>query len=306
MGGMHGSYAANMALYDSDLMVEIDIRLNHTLTVNLIYFAAQVKVSHNDIDPAEIGKNVSTDIPIVADAKKALEALLKRNISMPAHEEWHKTIQGNSEKYPLWYEQTDEAISPQWLLKRLTEYTNGEAVVTTDVGQHQMWAAQFYEMEKPFNWVTSGGLGSMGFGFPAAIGAQLGRPDDLVISITGDGGFQMNLQELMLLKEHNLPVKIIILNNAALGMVRQWQESFYEERYSESLLDLNPDFVKLAESYGIFGMKVEKDEDVETALKEMFAYDGPVVADFRIIKSEKVFPMIAPGKGIHEMIGVTK
>lgn len=306
MGGMHGSYAANMALYDSDLLINIGARFDDRLTGNLKKFAPQAKVAHIDIDPAEIGKNVSTDIPIVADAKKALEALLKRNISMPAHEEWHKTIQGNSEKYPLWYEQTDEAISPQWLLKRLTEYTNGEAVVTTDVGQHQMWAAQFYEMEKPFNWVTSGGLGSMGFGFPAAIGAQLGRPDDLVISITGDGGFQMNMQELMLLKAYDLPVKVLIFNNAALGMVRQWQESFYEERYSESLLEANPDFVKMAESYGIHGIKVESDSEAEEALKEIIDYDGPVVADFRIIKKEKVYPMIAPGSGINEMIGVTK
>src|SRR5690625_4173013 len=176
-------------------------------------------------------------------------------------------------------------------MKKIHEKTNGEAIVTTDVGQHQMWAAQYYTLDKPHNWVTSGGLGSMGFGFPAAIGAQLGRPDDVVVSISGDGGFQMNLQELILLKKYKLPVKVIILNNASLGMVRQWQESFYDERYSESLLDENPDFVKLAESYGIKGMRVEKDSEVESALKEIFAYDGPVVADFRIIRKEKVYPM---------------
>src|SRR5690625_1372708 len=191
-------------------------------------------------------------------------------------------------------------------MKKIHEKTNGEAIVTTDVGQHQMWTAQYYTLDKPHNWVTSGGLGSMGFGFPSAIGAQLGKPDELVISILGDGGFQMNLQELMLLKQYNLPVKVIIMNNASLGMVRQWQESFYDERYSESLLEMNPDFAKLAESYGVLGMKIEKDSEVEEALEKMLAHDGPVVADFRIIKKEKVYPMIAPGKGIHEMLGVTK
>ena len=190
-------------------------------------------------------------------------------------------MENNKENYPLWSERSDEAISPQGLIKKIREFTNGEAIVTTDVGQHQMWTAQYYTLDKPHNWVTSGGLGSMGFGFPSAIGAQLGRPDDLVISISGDGGFQMNMQELMLLKQYNLPVKVIIVNNSALGMVRQWQESFYDERYSESLLDANPDFVKLAESYGIRGMKVEKDSEVEAALEEILSHDGPVVADFQ-------------------------
>ncbi len=306
MGGMHGSYTANMALYECDLLINIGARFDDRLTGNLQHFAPNAKVAHIDIDPAEIGKNVPTEIPVVADAKKALQALLKRNVTKPEHQEWMAKLQENKENYPLWFERSDEAISPQWFLKKLHELTNGEAIVTTDVGQHQMWTAQYYTLDKPYNWATSGGLGSMGFGFPAAIGAQLGRPDDVVISISGDGGFQMNMQELMLLKTHNLPVKVIILNNSALGMVRQWQESFYEERYSESLFDINPDFVKLAESYGIRGMKIEHDSEVEAALKEMLAHDGPVVADFRIIKKEKVYPMIAPGKGIHEMIGVTK
>jgi len=306
MGGMHGSYTANMAVYNCDLLINIGARFDDRLTGNLKHFAPHAKVAHIDIDPAEIGKNVPTEIPVVADAKKALQALLKSKATMPKHADWKEWINESQKNYPLWHEESDEAISPQGLTKKIHELTNGKAIVTTDVGQHQMWAAQYYTLDHPHNWVTSGGLGSMGFGFPSAIGAQLGRPDDLVVSITGDGGFQMNLQELILLKQYNLPVKVIIMNNSALGMVRQWQEKFYDERYSESLLDQNPDFVKLAESYGVRGMKVVKDEDVETALKEMFAYDGPVVADFRIIKSEKVFPMIAPGKGIHEMIGVTK
>ena len=306
MGGMHGTYTANMALYDCDLLINVGARFDDRLTGNLQHFAPEAKVAHIDIDPAEIGKNVPTVIPIVADAKKALQALIKAADKQPDHAEWMKWIDESREQYPLWYEQTDEAISPQWLIKKTHELTNGKAIVTTDVGQHQMWAAQHYTLDEPNNWVSSGGLGSMGFGFPSAIGAQLGRPNDLVISITGDGGFQMNLQELILLKQWKLPVKVFILNNAALGMVRQWQETFYEERYSESLLDENPDFVKLAESYGVKGIKVDKDADVEATLKEVFAYDGPVVVDFRIIKKEKVYPMIAPGKGIHEMIGVTK
>lgn len=306
MGGMHGSYTANMALYECDLLINIGARFDDRLTGNLTHFAPQAKVAHIDIDPAEIGKNVPTEIPVVADAKNALQALLESEIQIPDHQAWKNHLDQNKEKFPLWNEHSDEAISPQWLMKKIHEATNGEAIVTTDVGQHQMWTAQYYTLDKPHNWASSGGLGSMGFGFPAAIGAQFGRPGELVVSISGDGGFQMNMQELILLKQWDLPVKVIILNNAALGMVRQWQESFYDERYSESLLDMNPDFVKLAESYGIRGMKIEHESEVEAALQDIFSYDGPVVADFRIIKKEKVYPMIAPGKGIHEMIGVTK
>ena len=306
MGGMHGSYAANIALHDCDLLINIGARFDDRLTGNLDHFAPLAKVAHIDIDPAEIGKNVPTEIPIVADAKMALQALLKTNVSKPDHAEWKKAISNNQKEFPLWYNESDDFISPQWLMKKIHDVTKGDAIVTTDVGQHQMWTAQLYTLDRPNRWVTSGGLGSMGFGFPSAIGAQFGKPNDLVISISGDGGFQMNLQELILLKQWDLPIKIIIMNNAALGMVRQWQESFYDERYSESLLDLNPDFVKLAESYGIKGMKIRKEADVESALEEIIAYDGPVVADFRTVRSEKVYPMIAPGKGIHEMVGVTK
>lgn len=306
MGGMHGTYTANMAMYECDLLINIGARFDDRLTGNLAHFAPNAKVAHIDIDPAEIGKNVNTEIPVVADAKEALKALLEIDIKKLNHQEWLDQLENNKKEFPLWYDRSDEAIAPQWLVEKIHEYTNGEAIVTTDVGQHQMWAAQYYTLDKPFNWVSSGGLGSMGFGFPAAIGAQIGRPNDVVVSINGDGGFQMNLQELILLKQWNLPVKVIILNNAALGMVRQWQEEFYEERYSQSLLDMNPDFVKLAESYGIRGVKVEKEEDVEKVLQEIFAYDGPVLADFRIVKKEKVLPMVAPGKGINQMLGVKK
>ncbi|WP_188454263.1 biosynthetic-type acetolactate synthase large subunit [Virgibacillus oceani] len=305
MAGMHGTYAANMAIYESDLLINIGARFDDRLTGNIEHFAPHAKVAHIDIDPAEIGKNISTDIPVVADAKEALHALLNSSITMPDHKLWKEKLQNNKANYPLWYERSNELISPQWLLEQIYRISNGEAIVTTDVGQHQMWAAQYYPFDKPNRWVTSGGLGTMGFGFPAAIGAQLGAPADLVVSVVGDGGFQMTLQELSIIKERNLPVKVIIVNNEALGMVRQWQESFYEERYSESIL-ANPDFVKLAESYGIRGLRVDREDEVAEVLEDVFQYDGPVVVDCRVVQLACVYPMIAPGKGIHEMLGVTK
>ncbi|GAB3069084.1 acetolactate synthase large subunit [Virgibacillus ainsalahensis] len=306
MAGMHGTYTANTAIYESDLLINIGARFDDRLTGNIEHFAPHAKVAHIDIDPAEIGKNIPTDIPVVGDAKKAITALLDRSIENTDYEEWMEKLQANKKDYPLWYERSDELMSPQWLIEQVYELSKGEAIVTTDVGQHQMWAAQFYHFNKPNRWVTSGGLGTMGFGFPAAVGAQLGCPDDLVVSIVGDGGFQMTAQELSVIQERNLPVKVIIVNNEALGMVRQWQEDFYEERYSESLLSVNPDFVKLAESYNIRGMRIDNEADAVDALKEVFAYDGPVVVDCRVVQKTSVYPMIAPGKGLHEMIGVTR
>ncbi|GIO24802.1 acetolactate synthase large subunit [Oceanobacillus sp. J11TS1] len=306
MGGMHGTYAANTAIYESDLLINIGARFDDRLTGNLQHFAPNAKVAHIDIDPAEIGKNVKTTIPIVADAKQALNVLLQQEVKRGDYTSWLDKLKRNKEKYPLWYNRGETPISPQWLIEQVYEKSKGEAVVTTDVGQHQMWAAQFYTFKNPNNWVTSGGLGTMGFGFPAAIGAQIAKPDDLVISVVGDGGFQMTLQELSILKSQNLPVKVVILNNEALGMVRQWQETFYDERYSHSLFSENPDFVKLAESYGVKGMRVAEEKDVPEALEEAFSYDGPVVIDCRIERNTCVYPMIAPGKGMHEMIGVTK
>lgn len=306
MGGMHGTYTANMAIYEADLLINIGARFDDRLTGKIANFAPNATVAHIDIDPAEIGKTIQTEIPIVADAKKALEAMLDSKINTVNHQAWLDKLTENKQKFPLWYEHSQEKISPQWLVEQIHHVSKGEAIVATDVGQHQMWAAQFYGFDKPHNWITSGGLGTMGFGLPAAIGAQIGRPDDTVVAILGDGGFQMTIQELAVMNDRNLPVKVIIVNNEALGMVRQWQEKFHGERYSSSLLTQNPDFVKLAEGFGIRGVKVDKEADVPQLLEDVFAYDGPVVVDARIDWREKVFPMVAPGKGNNEMMGVTK
>lgn len=304
MGGMHGTYAANMALYECDLLINFGARFDDRLTGNLKHFAPFAKVAHIDIDPAEIGKNVPTQIPIVADAKVALMELLKEAEKSPDCEKWREKLNQYKKDYPLWYELDPSGISPQWLIQAIHKVTKGEAIVATDVGQHQMWAAQYYTFNKPHRWITSGGLGTMGFGFPAAIGAQMASPESTVVAIVGDAGFQMTLQELSVIYERNLPVKIIIVNNSALGMVRQWQELLYDNRISESLLHTQPDFVKLAESYGIRGAKIDNQEELITSLPELMAHDGPVLIDCRVLQQEKVFPMIAPGKGLHEMIGV--
>ncbi|MDG5786318.1 acetolactate synthase large subunit [Evansella sp. AB-P1] len=304
MAGMHGTYTANMALYECDLLINIGARFDDRLTGNLQHFAPNATVAHIDIDPAEIGKNVSTQIPIVADANEALIQLVNHAKESPNHYEWHNTLNARKVDYPLWYNNPQSEMIPQWVMEAVHKVTKGEAIITTDVGQHQMWAAQYYTFNKPNRWVTSGGLGTMGFGFPAAIGAQLAEPDSTVVAVVGDGGFQMTLQELSVLQERGLPVKVIIVNNGALGMVRQWQESFYDKRYSESLLSVQPDFVKLADSYDIKGMKIETQEDLINVLPEVFAYDGPMVLDCRVLQQENVYPMIAPGKGLHEMIGV--
>lgn len=304
MGGMHGTYTANMAIYEADFLINIGARFDDRLTGKVANFAPGAKVAHIDIDPAEIGKIIRTDVPIVGDAKTALQALLAMDIKKPETTEWVTRLMENKVNYPYWYNRSEKQVSPQWLIEQICEKSKGEAIVATDVGQHQMWAAQFYAFNKPHNWLTSGGLGTMGFGLPAAIGAQLGRPDDLVVAIVGDGGIQMTIQELAVIHERNLPVKVFIVNNEALGMVRQWQEEFHGERYSSSLLTQNPDFLKIAEGYGIRSVLVDKEKDVPGVLEEVFAYDGPVLVDFRIHWKEKVFPMVAPGKGINEMVGV--
>ncbi|TAI29473.1 acetolactate synthase large subunit [Bacillus velezensis] len=305
MAGMHGTYTANMALYHCDLLISIGARFDDRVTGNLKHFAKSAKVAHIDIDPAEIGKIIETQIPVVGDSKIVLQELLKQNGKQGQTEEWKQQLSEWKEEYPLWYtDNREEGLKPQKLIEYIHQFTNGEAIVATDVGQHQMWAAQFYPFRKADKWVTSGGLGTMGFGLPAAIGAQLADRNATVIAILGDGGFQMTLQELDVIRQLNLPVKVVILNNECLGMVRQWQEIFYEERYSESKFSAQPDFVKLSEAYGIKGVRISSEEEAEEELKKALSSKEPAVIDVRVAKSEKVFPMIAPGKGLHEMVGV--
>ncbi|GAK09946.1 acetolactate synthase large subunit [Geomicrobium sp. JCM 19038] len=304
MAGMHGLYTANMALHESDLLINIGARFDDRLTGNLDHFAPNATIAHVDVDPAEIGKNIDTDIPIVSDAKRALEILNTSKEENDGFTAWHEHLTSYQKENPLWYEEDGETLKPQKLLELIYEETNGEAIVTTDVGQHQMWTAQYYQFDEPDHWVTSGGLGTMGFGFPAAIGAQFAKPDKAVVAVIGDAGFQMTLQELSILQELNLPVKIVIVNNASLGMVRQWQQLFYEERYSHSLFPIQPDFIKLAEAYNIPGFKVENPDEARDVLKKGLEMDGPVLFDFRVTSLENVYPMIAPGKGHQEMEGV--
>ena len=305
MAGMHGTYAANMALHQCDLLISIGARFDDRVTGNLNHFAKHAKVAHIDIDPAEIGKNIHTHIPVVGDSKLVLEELIKQDGKQGESDEWKNQLDQWKEEYPLWYVENEaEGFKPQKLIEYIHQFTKGEAIVATDVGQHQMWAAQFYPFENADKWVTSGGLGTMGFGLPAAIGAQLADQEATVVAILGDGGFQMTLQELAVIRELNLPVKVIVLNNHSLGMVRQWQEIFYEERYSYSKFSEQPDFVKLSEAYGIKGIRISSDEEAKEKLEEALTSREPVFIDVNVARDEKVFPMVAPGKGLHEMVGV--
>ncbi|MEC1117572.1 acetolactate synthase large subunit [Bacillus safensis] len=305
MAGMHGTYAANMALHQCDLLISIGARFDDRVTGNLNHFAKHAKVAHIDIDPAEIGKNIHTHIPVVGDSKLVLEELIKQDGKQGESDEWKNQLNQWKEEYPLWYVENEaEGFKPQKLIEYIHQFTKGEAIVATDVGQHQMWAAQFYPFENADKWVTSGGLGTMGFGLPAAIGAQLADQEATVVAILGDGGFQMTLQELAVIRELNLPVKVIVLNNHSLGMVRQWQEIFYEERYSHSKFSEQPDFVKLSEAYGIKGIRISSDEEAKEKLEEALTSREPVFIDVNVARDEKVFPMVAPGKGLHEMVGV--
>lgn len=301
MPGMHGTMYANFALCETDLIIAAGVRFDDRVTGKIEAFAPKAEIIHIDIDPAEINKNVETVISITGDVGEVLSEL-KSFVNKKDRTEWLKQIEKWKEENPLCYENDGEEIKPQAVIQELNELTEGKAVIVTEVGQHQMWAAQYYNYTIPRNFITSGGLGTMGFGLPAAIGAQIGRTGELVIDISGDGSFQMNLQELATIRENNLPVKIVILNNGTLGMVRQWQELLFEKRYSSTILG-NPDFVKLAEAFAIKAIRIKDKDKLSDGLKEALDYDGPVLIDVVVAQEENVWPMVPAGAGLHEMIG---
>ncbi|CAH1206880.1 MULTISPECIES: biosynthetic-type acetolactate synthase large subunit [Paenibacillus] len=302
MPGMHGTYTSNQAIQQADLLINIGARFDDRVTGKLDGFAPLAKIVHIDIDPAEIGKNVATDIPIVGDCKTVLELVNKEVQRAERADAWRDQIKQWKQEKPYRYNDSNEVLKPQWVIEMLNETTKGEAIVTTDVGQHQMWAAQYYKFNQPRSWVTSGGLGTMGFGFPSAIGAQMANPDRLVISINGDGGMQMCSQELAICAINNIPVKIVIINNQVLGMVRQWQELIYDNRYSHIDLAGSPDFVKLAEAYGVKGLRATNKEEAQRAWQEALDTDGPVVVEFVVSKEENVYPMVPQGATINQML----
>jgi len=302
MLGMHGTQTANYAVTECDLLIAIGARFDDRVTGKIETFAPNAAVIHIDIDPAEIGKNKAVDVPIVGDVKAVLQTLLQRMQRRGDTARWITRINTWRAQYPLRY-RDDDRLRPQYVIQELSDLLKGEAIIASEVGQNQMWTALYYCFRKPRTWLTSGGLGTMGYGFPAAIGAHFARPDLPVFDIAGDGSFQMNIQELGTVAHHTIPVKVVILNNMYLGMVRQWQELFYDRRYAYT--ELPPvDFVKIAHAYGIEGIMVDEKEDVLEALQAALATDGPFVLDFRIEREENVFPMVPAGAAINEMIGV--
>ncbi|EOL43735.1 biosynthetic-type acetolactate synthase large subunit [Enterococcus caccae] len=305
MGGMHGSFAANMALTDCDLLINIGSRFDDRLASAPKEFASNAIIAHVDIDPAEIGKIIDTQIPIVADAKETLKEMLKIDAECIDTTDWKKLNLSRKRLHPFKYDNEQSVeIKPQKVIEFIGELTNGEAIVATDVGQHQMWAAQFYPFKNEKQLITSGGLGTMGYGVPAAIGAKLGCPEKEVVLFVGDGGFQMTNQELAILNIYNIPIKIVILNNQSLGMVRQWQESFFNERRSESVFETQPDFVKMAEAYHIKGVRLEDPATVESDLVEAFKETGPILIEVMVSPTEHVLPMVPAGKANYQMLGV--
>ncbi|GIP29229.1 acetolactate synthase [Paenibacillus sp. J23TS9] len=302
MPGMHGTYTSNIAIQESDLLINIGARFDDRVTGKLDGFAPHAKIVHIDIDPAEIGKNVPTDIPIVGDVKTVLEMLNPEVKRAAKADAWRTRIQQLKMEQPYRYQDSDTVLKPQWVIEMLNDTTKGEAIVTTDVGQHQMWSAQYYKFNQPRSWITSGGLGTMGFGLPSAIGAQMAHPERLVISINGDGGMQMCSQELAICAINNIPVKIVIINNQVLGMVRQWQELIYDNRYSHIDLEGSPDFVKLAEAYGVKGLRATNKEEAHKAWAEALETPGPVVVEFVVSKGENVYPMVTQGSTIDQML----
>jgi acetolactate synthase-1/2/3 large subunit len=311
MPGMHGSYASNMGMYECDLLIALGVRFDDRVTGRLAAFAPHAKVIHVDVDPAEIGKNRAADLPIVGDAKRVLSKLNRileeiapasRDTNAAARAAWWGQIREWQREHPLSPEISSGEIKPQHLMREIDRLSAGNAVVSVDVGQHQMWAAQFLRFNEPRLWLSSSGLGSMGFGLPAAIGAAFARPDRTVISITGDGGFQMSIPELATIASHGLPIKIIIMNNGYLGMVRQWQELFYNNRLSSVTLDCFPDAEKLAGAYGIKGRTIDKPSELASALDAAFAEPGPYLLNVKVSPVENVYPMVPAGGAINEMV----
>ncbi|MBU1998169.1 MAG: biosynthetic-type acetolactate synthase large subunit [Candidatus Omnitrophota bacterium] len=301
MLGMHGTAFANHAIMESDLIIAVGARFDDRVTGRLDSFAPLAKVIHIDIDPSSISKNVKVDVPIVGDARNILLELIEEIKKAPDTFDWLKTIDAWKKKHPLRYSNDGDKIKPQYVIEQLYEVTKGDCIITTEVGQNQMWAAQWYNYHYPRTFISSGGLGTMGFGFPAAMGAKLGCPDKQVIDIAGDGSIQMNIQELATCVCNKINVKIMILNNGYLGMVRQWQELFYKKRYSQVAI-CSPDFVKLAESYGAVGIRVTKKEEVRLAIEKALAIENVVFVDFVIEPEENVYPMVPAGQAINSMI----
>ncbi|HTX46916.1 MAG TPA: biosynthetic-type acetolactate synthase large subunit [Solirubrobacteraceae bacterium] len=308
MLGMHGTRTANYAMDEADLIIAIGARFDDRITGKLSEFAPRAKFIHIDVDPAEISKNVPAHIPIVGDAKNILPRLTAEYRALEADpgrlEEWWSRIRSWQERYPLTYaDSTDTEIKPQYMVKALYEATGGDAIVTSDVGQHQMWTAQHYDFPAPRRWINSGGLGTMGFGLPAAMGAKIGCPDQTVVCIAGDGSVQMNMQELATCAQEGIAIKVFIMNNGYLGMVRQWQELFWDKRYSQVDMGQWPDFVKVAEAYGATGLRLTDKTTLVSDMKEAIATEGPVLVDVRVTREENTYPMIPAGKAARDMVG---
>jgi acetolactate synthase-1/2/3 large subunit len=299
MLGMHGSAYANYAVQECDCLISIGARFDDRVTGNLATFAPKAKIIHIDIDPSSISKNVDVDVPVVGDAKASLEALLPLLEHRDRHP-WFAQINAWKKRYPFKYLDDSKNSKPQYVIEEINRQTNGDAIISTGVGQHQMWAAQFYRWRYPRQMITSGGLGTMGFGLPSAMGAQLGNPGKVVIDIDGDASYLMTCYELATIAEYNIPVKVCILNNDFQGMVKQWQDLFYGRRYSQTVMK-NPNFAKMAEAFGIRGIRCDNKSDVPKVVKEMLDHKGPVVVDFYVEPNEHVYPMVPSGKGLHEM-----
>ncbi|WP_419656453.1 IlvB2: acetolactate synthase, large subunit [Desulfosarcina variabilis str. Montpellier] len=308
MLGMHGTYRANMSTAECDLFIGVGVRFDDRVTGKTDCFAPQAKIVHIDIDPTSIRKNVPVSVPVVGDCKASLkelnDCLAKEDLAAISkiHAPWLEKIETWKQQFKLAYTQEENVIKPQYVVETLYKLTRGKAIITTEVGQNQMWAAQYYHFDKPSHFVTSGGLGTMGFGLPAAIGAQVAFPDALVVDVAGDGSIQMNIQEMATAVQYKLPVKVVILNNTYLGMVRQWQELFYNECYACTELEHSPDFVKLAEAYGAVGLRATRPDEVEAVLQKGIDTPGPVIMDFKVAPKECVYPMVPAGAPITEML----